>query len=300
MREQNNVLEQALAALAAEETRALEEQMTFSDMQMAKKMQLAHSKENLELIRKHTRILRPAPFLRAAAAIAVVVGGLMLLRSSMPEKADVLTPTSPSFSMQTNSPSSTQEPNGVIFTPISPTTTPIANIIEPISTTHTPLPTYIPSPAPTAEPTHVPLATPTATPSPVPTLAPLATAAPVPLAAPQHPDGWQGNYFPGKNPGDWLLKPSGGMTAVYDDNYEFTEYDHITTPLSDARDIAEYEYVMINGVPALLTEDRAGQFTLTWDVDGRTLSLFSPDGEKETLLDIANSVIKLPENGSDF
>ncbi len=294
MREQNDVLEQALAALAAEETRTLEQQMTFSDMQTAKKMQLAHSKENRALIRKHTRTFRPAPFLRAAAAIAVVVGGLMLLRSSMPEKADVLTPTAPSLSTQTTSPSSTQEPNNVIIVPISPTTTPSINTIEPNISTFTPLPTHSPSPAPTAEPTAVP----TATPSPVPTAAPNATS--VPLAAPQHPDGWQGSYFPGKNPGDWLLKPSSGMTAVYDDNYEFTEYDHVTNPLSDARDIAEYAYVMINGVPALLTEDRAGQYTLTWDVDGRTLSLFSPDGEKETLLDIANSVIKLPENGSDF
>ena len=297
MREQD-ILEQALSELAARETQALEKQMTFSDMQTAKKMQLAHSKENLSLIRKHTRSFRAAPFLRAAAAIAVVVGGLMLLRTSMPEKTDILTPATPSLSVQTNSPSATQEPFTVMNTASLPTPTPFVDIVETFTATPVPLPTVIPSPEPTAEPTvsptAIPTPQPTSTPSPAPTATPVVTATHAPAV--QHPDGWQGSYFPGKNAGEWALKQPGGMTAVYDDNYEFTEYDHIASPLANGQEIDEYRYITINGVPALLTEDMAGQFTLTWDMDGHTLSLFSPDGEKETLLDIANSVIRLPEN----
>lgn len=298
MREKNDVLEQALALIAAEETRAMEQQMTFQDMQAAKKMQQINSKENLSLIRRHTRSFRAAPFLRAAAAIALVAGGLMLLRTSAPEKTDILTPAAPSLSVQTNSPSATLEPTIAPTATISPTQTPFINIVETFTATPVPLPTIIPSPDPTAEPTVIPTAVPTplptATPSPAPTAAPVVVETALPAA--QHPDGWQGSYFPGKNPGDWVLKSTGGMTAVYDDNYEFTEHASIVSSLSGTKDIEEYQYVMIHGVPALLTEDRAGQFTLTWDVDGQTLSLFSPDGDKETLLDIANSVIKLPED----
>lgn len=296
MREEN-VLEQALADIATQETLALEQQMTFSDMQAAKKMQLAHSKENLALIRKHTRSFHVAPFLRAAAAIALVAGGLMLLRTSMPEKMDISTPTAPSLSVQTNLPPSTFEPNHAFIPSVTPTASPIVNSFETFTATPVPLPAITPSPEITSEPTIAPTAVPTlhptATPSPAPTATPTPAAKPSPAA--QHPDGWQGRYFPAANPADWTLKQADGNIAVYDDNYIFTEYDQITQTAA-GQNIAEYQYVMINGIPALLTEDQAGQFTLTWDVDGQTLSLFSPDGEKETLLGIANSVIKLPEN----
>lgn len=306
MREKNEALEQALAAIAAEETLSMEQQMTFQDMQAAKKLQLNHSKENLSLIRKHTRAFRPAPFLRAAAAIAVVAGGLMLLRSSMPEKTDITTPAVPPISIHTGSPSATSVPYSSLYDQFTPTASPVIIDYECILPTASPHPAFTPSPVPTAEPTPaaspIPTDAPTATPSPVPTVSPIPTASPLPTVTPapvpqvQHPEGWQGKYFPAANAAGWTMKKSAGNTAVYDDNYEFTEYASITHALANGSEIADYQYVMIHGAPALLTEDQAGQFTLTWDMDGQTLSLFSPDGEKQTLLDIANSVVKLPEN----
>lgn len=300
MREKYDVLEQALAAIAAEETRTLEQQMTFSDMQAAKRLQLNHSKENLSLIRKHTRSFRTASFLRAAAAIAVVAGGLMLLHSSMPEKTDITTPAAPPISIHTGSPSATSTPNSSPFEHFAPTSTPVIIEYNGISPTLSPHHAFTSSPVPTAVPTPaaspIPTDAPTATPSPVPTASPLPTVTPAPAPQVQHPEGWQGKYFPAANAAGWTLKKSAGNIAVYDDNYEFTEYNSITHTLANGSEIADYQYVMINGAPALLTEDQAGQFTLTWDMGGQTLSLFSPDGEKQTLLDIANSVVKLPEN----
>lgn len=294
MREQN-VLEQALASLAADETQALEQQMTFADMQAAKKMQQAHSKENLSLIRKHTRSFRPAPFLRAAAAIALVVGGLMLLRTSTPEKTENLTPAAPQALpyYTATTPSTLPEVLPTVATSI-PTLETNFSVLETPSSTYAPKLT--PSPVPTSTPSPSP--TPTQTPTPTATTVPTATVSLPPMPAVQHPEGWQGSYFPGAHPDQWSIKQNSDAlgSAVYADNYEFTEYAGIAPPPGTGVEPADYQYLTIQGVPALLTEDKAGQYTLTWNMEGHTLTLFSPDGEKETLLDIANSVIKLPEN----
>ena len=298
MREKNDVLEQALAAIAAEETRALEQQMTFSDMQAAKKLQLDNSKKNRTLIRKHTRSFRVTPYIKAAAVLAVVAGGLMLLRSPMPEKTEITSPAAPPLPYQTTASITTSPSHPLLNATIPPTLHTEYIDSEHITPTITPLVTLSPAPIPTLSPTLKPTPAPTATPtpSPVPTAVPDA-ATPAPQQEAQHPYGWQGRYFPEAYAAQWSIQErEDHAAAVYADNYEFMEYPQITHPPATGAEITEYQYLSVGDTPALLTKDKAGQYTLTWNADDRTLVLFSPDGEKETLLGIANSVVKLAEN----
>ena len=282
MRKEEQLLQRALEFIAWEEARQTELGMTFSDMQKAKAMQDAHKKQALSLIRRHTRTFSPLPLLRTAAILAVIVGGVLLLRPvsdpRLPLQTATAIPLQPYFSAS----------------PLPATPSPIV---------HTPLPTSTPvyTQEPTTSPTLSPVVAISATPSP--TIAPLPTNAPAP--SPTHsptliplsagPEGWSGAYFPHHQAESWQMQEAemGENSAVLDDNYVFTEYLSSAPLPTLAADIASYRYVSVGGAPALLTEDKAGRYTLTWDVEGRTLSLFAPDGREDTLLQIANSVEKV-------
>lgn len=318
MSKQDILLEQALSEIAAEETRAMEQQMTFADMQAAKRMQTEHKKDALALIRKNTKSFSPAPYLRAAAVLVVLLGGLWMLRS-LPTEKNTLPPE-----VQQLQPIYTQMPAAGLPTATAqlPTSTPVFVLKESNAPTPAPQytaaapvePTQFPTLASTSTPAMIPTSVPTSTPTPtlsptltptatpVPTLAPTATptlaptAVPVPVATPvptYQPNGWQGDYFPQVHEGQWTIKKNDANNltiAVYDDSYEFWEYtEKVILPLTEAED-CRFHYLSINGTPALLTEDKAGQLTLTWDVEDRTLSLFTPIGDEETLHSLAETV----------
>lgn len=294
MHKQDTLLEQALFEIAAQETRTLEQCMTFADMQAAKRMQNEHKKDALALIRKHIKTFSAAPYLRVAAVLVVLLGGLFLLRS-LPTEKNILPPEvqhlQPLFTHFPAEASPTVNSGLPTSTPIfgsdelpSPTPTPQNTVFVPVNTTHAPVLTPTPTLIPTATPTLAPTLT------LIPTAPP--TAAPTSESA-YYPDDWQGDYFPQAHNGQWAMKKGSNddsNVAVYDDSYEFAEYaNQVILPVTDAED-CRFRYVSVNGVPALLTEDKAGRLTLTWDVEGRTLSLFTPIGDEETLLSLAETV----------
>lgn len=274
MSKSEKLLEQALYEIAMEETSRLSQALSFRDMQKAKDLQHAHSKTALSLIRKNTRSASPSVYLRTAAVIAVIVGGIWLLRPASQPPQPAAPPTVlPLQPFVTASVPPTAAPPSPTYSPFTPTEQPIITEFISPSPTLTPLPTDTPAPTPTSSPTFAP--TPEAT------------------AAPERISPWSGRYFPAFEKDSWLIQETDGdemLCAVMDDNYVYTEYTHHTTLSADASEEKEYRYVMVGHTPALLTEDRAGQYTLTWDVEDRTLSIFAPDGDAETLLQIAESI----------
>ncbi len=275
MKREEQLLHQALERLAMDETRQLEQNILFSDMQKAKALQEAHSKEALRVIRRNTRSLSPLPLLRTAAVVALIAGAVMLLRPSSSPLPPVPTgvPLQPYITSfpPTDEPMSQETP--------SPTSSPLPSVSPTIIPTFSPIPTVFTTPTPTISPL------PSQSPSPMPTLS----------NAPDKQAAWPGTFFPAHQAEAWQLQQTGNageLSAVLDDNYIFTEYGSSAAPM-ESGDGVTYRYVAVNGAPALLAEDKAGRLTLTWDQNGTTLSLHAPDGKEETLLQIAGSVVQV-------
>ena len=303
MKQADDLLRQACAEIAREEADSFEQSLTRSASREAEEVYRWHRPKALRVIQRHTK--KPgrtrSVFLPIAAALILVLGGaLFSLRSSPPDAiqqsqppAEIMiqpyyTPKSTGTFSSTAAPTPTEEPTA------SPTSSPIIDpnpivsttvSIDPANTptlspTFTPLPTASPTPAPTAEPT------------PAPTPLPVSTPEPASLA----PAGWLGEHFP------TLLPPGFELASVtreddcctaaytrYGQLLTFTEYDHAR--LIEAPKDADYNYIQVNGIVVLQARTDNG-VTLTWDMDGHTLSLFTPQGDG---IDIAESVIKISE-----
>ena len=228
-----------------------------------------------------------------AAALVIALGGTLLALRK---------PASDSIE-------STQIPSEISVVPYLASPTPILSFTTFIlsstpSEVPSPTPASIVTVSPTVSPTFASLPTiiPTQTPMPVPTETPLPTFAPTasPLAAVSPtptslvPPGWQGEYFPSLLPPGFELlsvtREDDCCTAAYSrygQTLIFTEYD--TARLVEASAGADYSYLQINEETALQVKSADG-VTLTWNQDGHTLSLFTPQGDGT---DIAESVKKV-------
>lgn len=302
MKQADDLLRQACGEIAREEADRFEQSLTRSASREAEEAYRHHRLKALRVIQRHTKkqgqtrsLLLPL----AAALIAVLGGVLFSLRSSPPDAIQQSQPPAeilvqPYYSPEptatlspTAAPAPTEEPA------VSPTPSPIIDLNPIVSTTELSIPTNMPTssptfaPLPTASPTSVPTVEPTPTPTPLP------VSTPTPEPASPVPAGWQGEYFP------TLLPPGFELASVtreddcctaaytrYGQLLTFTEYDQAR--LIEAPKDADYAYIQVNGIVVLQARTDNGVM-LTWDMDGHTLSLFTPQGDG---IDIAESVEK--------
>ena len=307
MNHEEDTLRRALESLAQEEADALEQGLSPEGVRKAEALYRRHRKTALSLIRHRPVRQVLSPYLRAAAILLLIAGGVYLsLRQAPQDFVHTASPGSVSvapFVAASASPAPPKEG------PEAPTPAP----------TDAPQPTNAPTPAPTAtpQPTNTPTPDPTITPqstaaptnTPQPTVAPtetptntqLPTAAPTdaPAAVPANhpwPAGWNGGFFPAALPeeaGDCqLTETEDSCTAVYSlkngGELRFTEYaSSRAVPIPDD---AQVSYVQLDGNRiALRLETEAGE-TLSWDEEGCTLSLFVSTGDG---IDVAQSVAKI-------
>lgn len=262
-------LEEALELLALDETRQLMQTMTFQDAQHARKLQTAHSKKALALIRKNTRPRSAALYLRAAAMLLLLVGAAAVLRpGNEAPPPTALTTYSPLQPYASQLPSPTSFAKSTPYETFIPTIEPVYVINATDSPTYSPRPIHSPSPAPTLLPTAVPSV--------------------VPQVIPSVPAGWKGLYFPTYQQQNWTLTDEGRVTL--NGAIAFSEFQEIYFIQMTDLDDAQYRYVSVGDGPALMLKSSDGQVTLTWNTEHRTLQLVATDADESTLLAIANSV----------
>lgn len=290
MKQADDLLRQACVEIAREEADSFEQNLTRSASQEAEEAYRHHRLKALAVIKRHTEQKRSLrAFLPIAAALLITLGGAVFSMRHSPKD----------MTEQTQPPSEiTVQP----FYTAEPTAAPSPTLSSVVMTSSTPSPTEAPiiEQSPTIIPTVTPFISPSPTPSPtftpLPTEAPTSapTATPEPESASLIPAGWQGEHFP------TLLQPGFELLSVtreddcctaaytrYGQLLTFTEYDH--PRLIEAPKDADYEYIQVNGFVVLQARTDNG-VTLTWDIDGHTLSLFTPQGDG---IDIAESVEKI-------
>ncbi|MBQ4073644.1 MAG: DUF4367 domain-containing protein [Clostridia bacterium] len=288
MNRQEELLRQACAMLAEEETNALENSLSPAAKAEAEKLYRQHRLKIFALIQKETKKKKGAfPFLlKAAACLMLIAGAAWIgLHQHHPDPIPM-----------------TPLPSASIVPYYSPVPT------ETIIPTHAPEETAIPTltPDPTSTPTPVPTITPTftLTPTPSPTFTPLPTRTPdvaeaAPAVIPEETSGtapgqWQGVYFPQALPEGYAIadteEDSSSRSIVYTKDTSsiiFTEYN-----LQKAMTIqegAKLSYVQIGDQIGLKMEtDNA--VTLSWEMDGHTLSITCTAADAE---EIAASVKKV-------
>ena len=288
MSRQEELLRQACAMLAEEETNALENSLSPAAKAEAEKLYRQHRLKIFALIQKETKKKKGAlPFLLKTAACLMLIAGAawIALHQQHPDPTP-MTPL-PSASI---APYYSPVPTETIIPTHAPEETAIP--------TFTPDPTNTPSPIPTVSPTSV------LTPTPSPTFTPLPTRTPdVAEAAPTMsleetsgtaPGLWQGVYFPQALPEGYAIadteEDSSSRSIVYTKDTSsiiFTEYN-----LQKAMTIqegAKLSYVQIGDQVGLKMEtDNA--VTLSWEMDGHTLSITCTAADAEK---IAASVKKV-------
>ena len=268
MSREDEILREACARAAREETEELKSSLTLEESRLAEETYRHHRPAALELIRRQTKPRRRwGRALTAAACVAVLLGAAYgALHRVPPEQTPAAQPPTP--------------PVAPYHSPV-PTQAPEITALPTAALTQTPSPTETPAPSPTPSPT------------PAPTEAPAPTSTPAPAA--YQPQRWMGAFFPQGLPEGsdlaYLNQDNGCHAAGYTLNGKeivFTEYDALQSlvPVSGA----EIRYVALdNGLIALRTEED-GVVTLVWDQDGRTLKVECEEADAE---EIANSVVKV-------
>lgn len=309
MSRKEDLLREACALAAQEETERLKKRMGVQNVREADALYKRHRRAVLGLIARKTRGGRGRTYLRAAACLLLVAGGVWL---ALFQQRPDYTPLAPGPSatvrpfdssvpiFETPSPVITVAPTSVQvsspFPSVFPTDTAFSEEIEAI------LPTMSPTLAPTPTPTPVP------TPSPEPVELPAAAVNAAPDEGITPPAAWQGQHFP-----QWL--PEGGLPEIVlaesaedactvritipgDGNapaqsMEFTEYA-ASLPLSlDAAEAESGQYIQLGQRVALRVISAQGSVRLLWDQDGRTLALSSATATEAEMEKIAASVEKI-------
>lgn len=263
MKKENELLREACAEIAREETEQLDRSLTMEEIRRAEGIYREHRDAALRKIRgkRHTAWRR---YLYAAAALLLLAGGVYLTWGrTMPDNTPASQPPAASVAPY--------------LTPAaaSPTETP--------SPTETRIPAVTETPAPTEGPTSAPMET------------IMPTNTPVPAADSRKAEGWEGLYFPQALPEGYALKylrqEDGRHTAAWArDGREllFTEYESVQPVAVEAG--AECRYVPLpDGSIAMLAETDAGVM-LIWDRDGRTLCVACEEADAE---EIAGNVKKV-------
>jgi len=278
MRNDEN-LRRAMQEIAQEETEQFARSLSREERRQAEEIYRHHRRRVLSLIRRSggKKPSYTGMFLKAVAALAIVIGGIVLFQRQTFQEPTPLSPVttgtvSPFYSF---TPSPTETPVPTQVPTLFPTQTPYITDIPTFSPTLTPLPSDSPTPRPTETPS------PTETPAPAETSAPTETPLPAMVdAAP--PSSWQGSYFPGQVPAGYApgeKKEKDGVSSVSFTNGSsvivFTESSSLSSlPVTDGSGVT---YVQWDGVVALRAE-KDGMVELTWDQDGHSFSLRSTDG----------------------
>ncbi len=278
MSREEDVLREACAQLAQEETDQWERSLSRADLRQAEEAYRRHRRRALSLIRHSARGgRRDYPWLRAAA-IAVILAGAVYFTLSKPPDETVPQGQPAAFTVvpyysPVPSPSAEAETIWESFT-TSPEIT---------ADNSTFIPTYTPYKAET------PLVS--STPSPTPTPAPTAAPSPGPAAAePAIPGEWTGSYFPMgllAVDADPAVTRGEGWQQISWAGWTFTEY--ADSRVLNAPADAVLSYVQWEDTVALRMETARG-VTLAWVRDGRSLCLHAGEGDA---LDMAETVKKI-------
>ena len=287
MKQQEDWLRQACERLAQEETEKLESSLTRQDIREAEALFKQHKRKALALIGRNSKKSgRGMAYLRAAACLILVIGGVYFaLTRSSPDPVP-LSPGSTSSVAPYLTPSPTFSP---VPTAPAPTATPYLETSPTVTAVFTEIPTVSPTFTPT------PTVTPTFTPTPSPTETP-----PTPTPAPLIPGAWTGEYFPEWLPEGYefvqLEQGEGSRSAVYalgDSRLIFTEYDAAdAVPLPDAAERTDAPaYIQCGDTVALRVPTQNGTF-ISWSAQGRSFSLLTRADQPE---EIVKSVKKILE-----
>ena len=217
MKHEDDWLREACASLAQEEADQLEQGLTDAEIRQAEAAYRRHRKAGLSLIRRKSARSSAAPYLKAAAVLALVIGAVSLSFRQAPlaKLPQAQPPTASVFPYFTDAPTI-----GPAAPPTDPPPTQPTERQDGLSTASpdhqvTPgaarVPTLRPMGGPdaAASETAVPLVQPTvflpATSTPHPTATPSPSPAPaLPEAENDNrlspPEGWTGNYFPDVRP----------------------------------------------------------------------------------------------------
>ncbi len=268
MKRSEDLLKEACTQLALEETEALLRSLDEKTLEQADALYQRHRKEIFSLLSHKKK--KGTAWLRAAACIALVIGGAYWALSHQPPDSVFLAPVhtaslSPYFSASPT---------------ISPTFTFFASPIPTKSAK--PSETFFVSPTPSPVPTHTPLPSPTLTPAP--------TAEPSRI-----PAGWTGIYFPQIPKGYELLSLESEenlLRAAYraEDGHAMIFEEYASAEIIHMPENAQLSYVPLNGLIALQMKTET-EITLVWEQEGRTLSLTAPASQA---LALAESVEKIP------
>ncbi len=243
MAKHDDLLEQALAEIAMEETNCLKAQLQDPALRdAADSLYVRHRSRLLSKLRARKKRRSYTRFFQLAASVLLVIGAWQVFKQPVKDMLNKPVP------LTSGTPT---------FVPATPA------LLE--------TPTLVPATA---------TAAPTASPSPEPTATP--TLAPTPLA-----DAWGGTYFVTSKE-KYTLKGlvSGTMHraefADADGNaYTFLEYPQPTLP--DTEKGAQLQYVHLSDGTVALTAEGPQGAQVIWDVDGRTLSVFTQASLNEAL-----------------
>lgn len=275
-----DILKEACAQIAMDETDALEKGISSKMERASDTLYQRHRKKVFSLIAQNTKKnqKRMTPWLRAAACLVLILGAVYWTLQQNPQ--DVMP--------------ATQIPTATVMPYY--TAVPTASLVP----AHTPETTSMPAETPgvtempTKSPTEEPTSPPTYTPSPAITPTPAPTLPPEP-ARNIWPETWSGIYFPAELPDDYALletrEENNKRTAVYADGQgktlSFTEYDG--SEMLSIPENAKAEYVALHGGAALqLTENDTA--TWIWQMEERTLVLTA---DLDLIEKIAKSVEKI-------
>lgn len=285
MKRGEEILKEACARIAMEETETLEKSISPKMARAAETLFQRQRRKIFALIARNAgkQKNRFSPYLRAAACLVLVMGAAWMLLHPKPQDPAPATQVPMETILPYYSASPSPSPSSVpTEIPNSPTPSPE------ITEKATEIPTKTPelTDKPTISPTETPK--PTATPSPAPT----ETPAPVRKIRPEN---WSGNYFPDAIPEGYALLESreetGSRTAVYTDGEGgeiiFTEYDG--AEMMPIPENARADYIPLHGGAALrLTQGDTASFV--WQMEERTLVLTA---DADLLEEIAQSVKKI-------
>ena len=243
MAKHDDLLEQALAEIAMEETTRLKAQLHDPALRdAADSLYVRHRSRLLAKLQARKKRRSYTRFFQLAASVLLVIGAWQVFKQPVKDMLNKPVP------LTSGAPT---------FVPATPA------LLE--------TPTLVPATA---------TAAPTASPSPEPTATP--TLAPAPLA-----DAWGGTYFVTSKEKYTLkgLVPGNMHRAEFADAdgnaYTFAEYPQPTLPSIEKG--AQLQYVHLpDGTVALTAEGPQGAQVI-WDVDGRTLSVFTQASLNEAL-----------------
>lgn len=280
MNRSDELLREACAQIAEDETDALARHVSPALNREAEEMYRRHRRYVFRLIEKNSKKhSRPAVWLRTAACFVLMAGVVFLaLHQRQPDHNTPLSPgPSASIAPFTSDPADTSSPAATA----EPTHTVTPNLTElPYASTAvegTPAPLEAPEPDTNRAPDEITEAIILPTPAPTPQ--------PVPTQAENGLECWPGLFFPAGmaiQPEQITLADDYAVYTYADAHglVSFTEYAAaaLLSPVPNG----ERQYVALNGVVALM-ETANGQTTLTWSMDGHTLVLTAPAEDAERI-----------------